>query len=206
MKFRIFVLHSLIPKDEQENAVFLPPPEGMCHVILSSNIAESSLTIPNVRYVIDFGLRRQLVYDQRRHMSCLSTCWVSQASVKQRMGRTGRVFAGYNIRLYTRGFYENMAEFDAPEMETAPLEKLYVNVKFLAAKVTYCRGSLSAQYDSGLPDRFRVWDCVWCRLPDNSIKDFPEGFQLVEACSTRVRDAGRARDRVSNWDLDGRQT
>ncbi|CAD7943828.1 unnamed protein product [Amoebophrya sp. A25] len=135
IEYRIFVLHSLIPKDEQESAVFKAPSEKICHVILASNIAESSLTIPNIRYVIDFGLRRQLVYDSRRHMSCLSTTWVSQASVKQRMGRTGRVFAGTNIRLYTRGFYESLPEFDAPEMETAPLEKLYVNVKFLAAKL-----------------------------------------------------------------------
>lgn len=80
--------------------MFSPPPPNVCHVILASNIAESSLTIPKIRFVIDFGLRRQLIYDSRRHMSCLSTTWISQASVKQRMGRTGRVFAGTNIRLY----------------------------------------------------------------------------------------------------------
>ena len=54
---RIFVLHSLIPKDEQESAVFSPPSPDVAHVILASNIAESSLTIPRVRYVLDFGLR-----------------------------------------------------------------------------------------------------------------------------------------------------
>merc|ERR1712232_1150244 len=57
--FKIFVLHSLIPKEDQEGAVFQAPPPDTCHVILSSNIAESSLTIPMVRIVIDFGLRRQ---------------------------------------------------------------------------------------------------------------------------------------------------
>jgi len=136
VRFRIFVLHSLIPKDEQEGAVFDAPPADTCHVILSSNIAESSLTIPKIRIVIDYGLRRQLVYDKRRHMSCLVTTWVSQASAKQRCGRTGRVFDGVNIRLFTRWFHDNyLLEFDPPEMQTAPLEKLYVNVKHLSCKL-----------------------------------------------------------------------
>ncbi|CAE7223050.1 unnamed protein product, partial [Symbiodinium pilosum] len=122
--------------DEQEGAVFDPPPPDTAHIILASNIAESSLTIPKVRIVIDFGLRRQLIYDKRRHMSCLVTTWVSQASSKQRCGRTGRVFEGVNIRLYTKQFFESyMDEFDPPEMQTAPLEKLYVNVKHLSAKL-----------------------------------------------------------------------
>ncbi|CAE7481272.1 unnamed protein product [Symbiodinium sp. CCMP2456] len=136
LHFKVFVLHSLIPKDEQEGAVFDPPPPDTAHIILASNIAESSLTIPKVRIVIDFGLRRQLIYDKRRHMSCLVTTWVSQASAKQRCGRTGRVFEGVNIRLYTKQFFESyMDEFDPPEMQTAPLEKLYVNVKHLSAKL-----------------------------------------------------------------------
>ncbi|CAE7424008.1 tdrd9 [Symbiodinium necroappetens] len=136
LHFKVFVLHSLIPKDEQEGAVFDPPPPDTAHIILASNIAESSLTIPKVRVVIDFGLRRQLIYDKRRHMSCLVTTWVSQASAKQRCGRTGRVFEGVNIRLYTKQFFESyMDEFDPPEMQTAPLEKLYVNVKHLSAKL-----------------------------------------------------------------------
>eukprot|EP00434_Breviolum_minutum_P033738 symbB.v1.2.029856.t1/scaffold3312.1/size59238/1 len=136
LHFKVFVLHSLIPKDEQEGAVFDPPPPDTAHIILASNIAESSLTIPKVRVVIDFGLRRQLIYDKRRHMSCLVTTWVSQASAKQRCGRTGRVFEGVNIRLYTKQFFDSyMDEFDPPEMQTAPLEKLYVNVKHLSAKL-----------------------------------------------------------------------
>lgn len=60
-----------------------------------------------MRVVIDFGLRRQLIYDKRRHMSCLVTTWVSQASAKQRCGRTGRVFEGVNIRLYTKQFFDS---------------------------------------------------------------------------------------------------
>eukprot|EP00931_Biecheleriopsis_adriatica_P048937 TRINITY_DN2828_c0_g2_i1.p1 TRINITY_DN2828_c0_g2~~TRINITY_DN2828_c0_g2_i1.p1 ORF type:complete len:2336 (+),score=540.50 TRINITY_DN2828_c0_g2_i1:45-7052(+) len=136
LNFKVFVLHSLIPKDEQEGAVFDPPPADTAHVILASNIAESSLTIPKVRIVIDFGLRRQLIYDKSRHMSCLKTTWVSQASAKQRCGRTGRVFEGVNIRLFTKQFFDTyMHEFDPPEMQTAPLDKLYVNVKHLSAKL-----------------------------------------------------------------------
>ena len=131
-KYRLFVLHSMIDKEEQE-AVFSPPPNGdqthththrkrererhppihpfgghcacICmyadtvHVVLASNIAESSLTLPAVRVVIDFCLHRRLVHDKRRHMSALLRSWTSHASSQQRAGRTGRVFPGVAIRL-----------------------------------------------------------------------------------------------------------
>merc|ERR1711970_1015334 len=89
-----------------------------------------------VRIVIDVGLRRQLIYDPKRHISCLVSTWISQASAKQRQGRTGRVFEGVCIRLFTKSFYDNdMPEFDPPEMLTAPLDKLFVNVKHLSGKL-----------------------------------------------------------------------
>ncbi|CAD7961664.1 unnamed protein product, partial [Amoebophrya sp. A25] len=65
------------------------PSEDFCRIYLASNIAESSLTLPQVRVVIDSGLHRQNVYNAERRSSSLETCWVSQASVKQRTGRTG---------------------------------------------------------------------------------------------------------------------
>lgn len=59
---KLFVLHSTIGREEQAE-VFSAPPPNVCHVVLASNIAESSLTLPNCRVVIDFCLRRQMIYD-----------------------------------------------------------------------------------------------------------------------------------------------
>lgn len=133
-KFRVFVLHSLVSTDEQQQ-VFEEPAEDAVHVILASNIAESSLTLPRVRLVIDFCLRRQLVYDERRHLSSLVRVWSSKASSQQRLGRTGRVFAGLCVRMITRRFYETLQEHDPAEMLTAPLEKLYLQTKLLGYKL-----------------------------------------------------------------------
>ncbi|PHJ18936.1 helicase associated domain protein [Cystoisospora suis] len=132
LKYRLFVLHSSISREEQEE-VFCAPPSDTVHIVLASNIAESSLTLPAVRIVIDFCLKRQLIYDQRRHTAALVRTWTSHASSQQRSGRTGRVFPGLSIRLVSRQFYEKcMRRFDPPEMQTAPLEKLYLDVKHLA--------------------------------------------------------------------------
>lgn len=113
-RFRLFVLHSIVSREEQAE-VFTEPPEGSfnlllpenevfvfsdtVHIILASNVAESSLTLPKVRLVVDFCLRRQLVYDKRRHLSSLVRTWASHASSHQRLGRTGRVFPGNFIML-----------------------------------------------------------------------------------------------------------
>ena len=135
-EFKIFMLHSTIPMDEQEQA-FQAPAENVCHVFLASNIAESSVTLPKVRVVIDTCLRRQLSPDKSRHgVNCLMTQWVSHASASQRSGRAGRVYPGVSIRLVPRSFYtQHMAQYDAPEIEQAPLEKLYLNVKQLSQRL-----------------------------------------------------------------------
>eukprot|EP00929_Paragymnodinium_shiwhaense_P006097 TRINITY_DN10892_c0_g1_i2.p1 TRINITY_DN10892_c0_g1~~TRINITY_DN10892_c0_g1_i2.p1 ORF type:complete len:3538 (+),score=1283.55 TRINITY_DN10892_c0_g1_i2:605-10615(+) len=135
-KYRIFVLHSTIPMDEQEEA-FHQPPDNVCHIFLASTIAESSVTLPKVRVVIDFCLRRQLAHDRNRHgMNCLMTQWVSHASAAQRSGRAGRVFPGVAIRMVPRSFYTAaMPQYDPPEIVDAPLEKLYLNVKQLSQRL-----------------------------------------------------------------------
>lgn len=74
LSFKLFVLHSTIGREEQTE-VFSPPPADTCHVVLASNIAESSLTLPKCRLVIDFCLRRQMIYDpvnphRNSHLSC----------------------------------------------------------------------------------------------------------------------------------------
>ncbi|XP_077976886.1 uncharacterized protein LOC144432533 isoform X2 [Glandiceps talaboti] len=132
---QLFVLHSQIPREDQD-ACFEAPPATHAHVILATNIAESSLTLPKVRVVIDFGLKRQVMYDDRRRMMCLIGVWCSKASAKQRAGRTGRVFEGKVVRLMAKNYFnESLREFDPPEMETNPLDKLILRVKQLGKKI-----------------------------------------------------------------------
>lgn len=131
---RIYPMHSLIPREEQEE-VFNTPPKGVCHVVLASNIAESSLTLPSVCGIIDLAMRRSIQYDARRLMSCLVTTWCSQSSCKQRAGRSGRTMPGRAVRLVPRHFFEEMPAFDPPEMLNAPLTKLYLQAKQLCQKL-----------------------------------------------------------------------
>lgn len=100
---------------------------------MATNIAESSLTIPGVEVVIDSGLHRSQMFDQSKGISTLALGWTPQSSVKQRLGRAGRLCPGTNIRLFTKEFYEKkMRPFDPAEIECAPLEKIYTQVKSLS--------------------------------------------------------------------------
>jgi HrpA-like RNA helicase len=151
VSLRIYPMHSLIPREEQEE-VFSAPPKGVCHVVLASNIAESSLTLPSVCGIIDLAMRRSIQYDARRLMSCLVTTWCSQSSCKQRAGRAGRTMPGRAVRMVTRPFFEDMVEFDPPEMLNAPLTKLYLQAKQLCVKLDnlYNQGSIPDGIDMDL--------------------------------------------------------
>ena len=82
---------------EDQNEVFKPSPPSRAHIILATNIAESSITLPKLRMVINFSIYHQVEYDSRRHMSQLVKKWCSQASCTQRAGRVGCVFEGVAI-------------------------------------------------------------------------------------------------------------
>ncbi|KAF4751169.1 hypothetical protein FOZ62_020585, partial [Perkinsus olseni] len=122
----------------------LPRPTGTeVRVYLSTNIAESSVTIPGVKLVIDTCIARQVVYDQTRetvgdssYRATLKNVWTSQASSMQRMGRAGRESDGLCIRLVTRRWFKTgMAKYDTCEMRRAPLEKIYLNSKYLCQQL-----------------------------------------------------------------------
>ena len=133
--FSLFMLHSQIPLQEQR-AAFAVPPADRVHLILATNIAESSVTLPRLSLVINFGIYRQLEYNSKRHITCLSHRWCSHASCSQRAGRVGRVCAGTAIHLVTRQFYDAVfPEYDLAAMATAPLSKLVLQAKQIGVKV-----------------------------------------------------------------------
>eukprot|EP00929_Paragymnodinium_shiwhaense_P085500 TRINITY_DN45903_c0_g1_i1.p1 TRINITY_DN45903_c0_g1~~TRINITY_DN45903_c0_g1_i1.p1 ORF type:complete len:1501 (-),score=365.88 TRINITY_DN45903_c0_g1_i1:479-4981(-) len=116
----VLPLHSSVPKELQQQ-VFEPPPHGKVKVILATNIAESSVTINDVRVVVDSGLHRELTYDPRRRMSYMDTVWICQSNAVQRKGRAGRVRSGRVFRLYSRDQFESVPWRPAPEMQRCNL-------------------------------------------------------------------------------------
>ncbi len=95
----IFALHGDLSVDAQ-SAVLAPHPPAERRIVLATNVAESSVTLPGVRVVIDAGLAREPRYDPNSGFSRLQTVAISQASADQRTGRAGRVAAGFAYRLW----------------------------------------------------------------------------------------------------------
>ncbi|CAN6663262.1 putative ATP-dependent RNA helicase YLR419W [Trichomonascus vanleenenianus] len=124
---------SLSPSDQRK--VFMDPPKGKRKIVVCTNIAETSITIPDAVAVIDSGRVKQTFYDADANVVKLIDTWASQAEVTQRRGRAGRVRSGTCYKLYTRNVQENdMPEHPAPEIKRAPLEQLYLSVKAMGIK------------------------------------------------------------------------
>ncbi|XP_029900943.1 ATP-dependent RNA helicase TDRD9 isoform X2 [Myripristis murdjan] len=130
-RLQVYPLHSTVTLEEQ-NGVFLVPAPGYRKVILSTNIAESSVTVSDVKYVIDFCLARHLVCDQETNYQSLRLTWASKTNCNQRRGRAGRVSKGYCYRLVSKEFWRrDMRDYMIPEMLLAPLSSIMLKVKLL---------------------------------------------------------------------------
>ena len=99
-KLLVLPLFSSLPP-EQQQIVFEPTPENTRKVVIATNIAETSITIDGIVYVIDPGFSKQNVYDPRTRISSLLVTPISKASARQRAGRAGRTREGKCFRLYT---------------------------------------------------------------------------------------------------------
>src|SRR3954462_5539185 len=111
--FDVVPLYARLSSAEQHR-VF--EPHGRRRVVLATNVAETSLTVPGIRYVVDAGLARISRYSTRTKVQRLPIERVSQASANQRAGRCGRVEAGVCIRLYSEEDYASRPEFTDPEI------------------------------------------------------------------------------------------
>jgi ATP-dependent RNA helicase TDRD9 len=100
-------------------------------VIISTKIAESSITVPDIKYVIDFCLTKELYCDPATNYTHLRVEWASKANLDQRSGRAGRVSDGICYRLITRQFYQELADYSTPAILREPLDKVILNVKRL---------------------------------------------------------------------------
>ncbi|KAL4251928.1 hypothetical protein ABKN59_002637 [Abortiporus biennis] len=122
-------LYALLPSDKQMR-VFQPPPAGSRLVVVSTNVAETSLTIPNIRYVVDCGRAKERRYDVANGIQAFQVSWISKASAAQRAGRAGRTGPGHCYRLYSSALYENYFEqFSQPEILRMPIEGVVLQMK-----------------------------------------------------------------------------
>ncbi|XP_038227267.1 pre-mRNA-splicing factor ATP-dependent RNA helicase DHX16 isoform X3 [Dermochelys coriacea] len=127
----VLPIYANLPSDMQAK-IFEPTPPGARKVVVATNIAETSLTIDGIIYVIDPGFCKQKSYNARTGMESLIVTPCSRASANQRAGRAGRVAAGKCFRLYTAWAYKNeMEETTVPEIQRTNLGNVVLLLKSL---------------------------------------------------------------------------
>ncbi|WP_191016732.1 helicase-related protein [Treponema zioleckii] len=129
-KIHIVPLYGRLPKEEQER-VFDPAPFGRKKVVISTNIAETSVTINGVTTVIDSGLAKMNYYSPRTFTSSLDETPVSRASCNQRRGRAGRTCPGTCYRLYKREDFESREEYTVEEIYRTDLSEVVLRMSEL---------------------------------------------------------------------------
>lgn len=122
---RILPLYSRLASHEQQ---LIFQPDGNLRVILATNIAETSLTVPGIKYVIDAGTARISRYNQRTQVQGLPIEAISQASANQRKGRCGRTSPGICIRLYSEQDFNSRPEYTDPEITRTNLSAVILKM------------------------------------------------------------------------------
>uniref|UniRef100_A0A803Y7R6 Activating signal cointegrator 1 complex subunit 3 n=1 Tax=Meleagris gallopavo TaxID=9103 RepID=A0A803Y7R6_MELGA len=126
----VLPLYSLLAPEKQAK-VFRPPPPGTRLCVVATNVAETSLTIPGIKYVVDCGKVKKRFYDKITGVSSFRVTWISQASANQRAGRAGRTEPGHCYRLYSSAVFMDFEKFSAPEITKRPVEDLILQMKAL---------------------------------------------------------------------------
>lgn len=128
----ILPLYSLMAPDDQAK-VFEKVPENHRLIVVATNIAETSLTIPHVSYIVDSG--RQKTKNFHNGVASFDIAWISKAAARQRAGRAGRTGPGHCYRVYSSSVYDRQfEEFDMPEILNRPLEDVVLTLKVLQIK------------------------------------------------------------------------
>lgn len=151
-KTEILLLYSRLSY-EQQNKVFLPI-KGKKRIILTTNVAETSLTVPGIAYVIDSGTARISRYNFRTKVQRLPIEPISQASANQRKGRCGRISKGICIRLYSEQDFINRPKFTEPEIMRTHLSSIILQM--LALKL----GDITTFPFIDIPNHRRIQDGI----------------------------------------------
>eukprot|EP00092_Neocalanus_flemingeri_P037030 GFUD01040313.1.p1 GENE.GFUD01040313.1~~GFUD01040313.1.p1 ORF type:complete len:850 (-),score=282.83 GFUD01040313.1:55-2604(-) len=126
----VYPLHgSMSPQDQK--LIFDRPQPGFRKIVIATNIAESSITIDDIVYVVDSGRAKIKMFDPIKNFATLQPEWISQANAKQRMGRAGRLQPGVVYKMYSKARQETLQEYMAPEMIRSRLENVILKIKVL---------------------------------------------------------------------------
>nr|XP_022918693.1 putative ATP-dependent RNA helicase DHX57 [Onthophagus taurus] len=129
--FLLVPLHSSLTSEEQA-LIFKKPKDGVRKIVISTNIAETSITIDDCIFVIDCGKMKEKHFDSNRNMESLETVWVTRANAQQRKGRAGRVKPGVSVHLFTQHrFKHHLLPQPIPEIHRIPLEQVILDIKVL---------------------------------------------------------------------------
>uniref|UniRef100_A0A673G4P4 ATP-dependent RNA helicase DHX29 n=1 Tax=Sinocyclocheilus rhinocerous TaxID=307959 RepID=A0A673G4P4_9TELE len=123
-RYKLIALHSTLSSQDHKLHTTLP----ISAIVLSTNIAETGVTIPDVVFVIDTGKTKENRYHESSQMSSLVETFVSKASALQRQGRAGRVREGFCFRLYPKFRFESFIDYSIPEILRVPLEELCLHI------------------------------------------------------------------------------
>lgn len=126
----LLACHGSMASSEQK-LIFEKPPPDVRKIVLATNMAETSITINDVVFVVDCGKAKETSYDALNNTPCLLPTWISKASARQRRGRAGRVQSGECYHLYPRCVHDTLAEYQLPELLRTPLQSLCLQIKSL---------------------------------------------------------------------------
>ncbi|KAL4588057.1 hypothetical protein LXL04_000935 [Taraxacum kok-saghyz] len=129
-KVLLLACHGSMDSSEQK-LIFNKPEDGIRKIVLATNMAETSITINDVVFVVDCGKAKETSYDALNNTPCLLPAWISKASARQRRGRAGRVQPGESYHLYPKSVYDAFAEYQLPELLRTPLQCLCLQIKTL---------------------------------------------------------------------------
>ena len=128
-QIHVLPLYSQLQTKDQMR-VFEPVPDNARLIVLATNVAETSLTIPGIRYVFDCGRAKERTYDHLTGVQGFEIDWISKASASQRAGRAGRTGPGHCYRLYSSAVYErDFQEYAEPEILRMPVEGVVLQLK-----------------------------------------------------------------------------
>lgn len=157
----ILPLHANLSSAEQRRV--FPSTAPRRKIVVATNVAETSVTIPDVVYVLDTGRVKETQYDAENGLQRLVEAWTSRASGRQRRGRAGRTQPGQCFKLYTRRTENNsMPRFPVPEILRTPLEALFLQVKAMNED-TDVKAFLGRAID---PPKMDAIDAAWQTLLD----------------------------------------
>ncbi|KAI5069161.1 hypothetical protein GOP47_0015462 [Adiantum capillus-veneris] len=125
----VLPLYALLPATSQLK-IFGAVPEGSRLVVVATNVAETSITIPGIRYVVDCGRAKEKIFERATGITRYEVGWISKASAAQRAGRSGRTGPGHCYRLYSSAiFNDTFPEYSRPEIYRTPIEGLVLMLK-----------------------------------------------------------------------------